>query len=209
MPQLKEEEGRLVCWREEETLPPQAATTQPIGLVDLFALRWLAAPWDGLGPHSIHSIPLRCWNQTKLIKLIFFSFIAFIPLNFIPFFLFVFSLSLCVCFFWRSPWLASQPITHQRIKQRRESHSATQSSLLFSQFHQFIKDEMNEMEKREKAAGAGLHSICFFFCLLLFAERMAAVPAHNPPLIKERKNKFHFTSWPQRPQQTNFPLSAH
>ena len=29
--------------RREQSTPPQAATTQPIGLVDLFALRWLAA----------------------------------------------------------------------------------------------------------------------------------------------------------------------
>ena len=95
---------------------------------------------------SIHSIPLRCWNQTKLIKLIFFSFIAFISLNsfhYLSFLLLHCLLSLIgwlVFFFGRSHWrpAAHNPPTKKSHQSNKSTIPQRFASLFIHKFFKFV-----------------------------------------------------------------------
>ena len=118
---MKEEEKRSSLRSQlasGPSSPPQAATTQPISLVDLFALALACRAVELLG-EPFHSTLFTAapTNQTHFIHLIY-CLLSF--KSFIPFLLFVFSLSPSVLSLLAEHWLAHQPITAQAAQEGRE-----------------------------------------------------------------------------------------
>ena len=67
------------------------------------------------------------------------------------------------CLLWAEQCGQQPPLTHPKDSKAKPTNQAVLSSLLFSQFHQFIKDEMNEMEKRENGRVIPLLGVVVLF----------------------------------------------
>ena len=174
----------------------------------------LTAPWDGLGarsinPNSIHSqFHFICSHfiQTNSISLFIHCWVWLISLIL---FVFCFIHLLLVVWvglssLWRSPWLASQPITAAGSKDsnpNQQLHELRSSSFLsISSIHQ----RWNEWNGEKREGGSAWFVFSFVFFLLAEPLPLAAAITHqkqekkrqtNLPLLRRMPvNSFSFSS---------------
>ena len=202
--------GRLLWWMEWVCLGPAGQQHRSVCFVIRFLNKTPHGPfgWPLSSFHFVSSPPLRSFLQLihcllHSIKLIWFhcpanssqlnSFTNWELLCWIEFV----GLFVVACLPFGGAIGAAAPITAAGSKDSTTKPTIQLNLLLFSQFHQFIKDEMNEMEKREVLRQINSSTISsFLFFHQSFLHLLAANKFKEMNWLKRMKSWWIEWRWP-------------